>query len=248
MRVPQTSFLRHTPIAHRGLHGNPTEAPENSYAAFSRAIALGYAIETDLHMCADSTIVLMHDANPKRMTGTEGEIARMTWQELSALRLPNGESIPRFDEFLAFVDGKVPLLIELKDVRPRKPFVRAVLAALQNYAGEYALQSFDPAILLQVKKQAPQVLRGQLGCQFPRFSARWFAATRMCLHALTRPDFISYNIADLPCRRVQKKAKLLLGWTARTADEYLRVQRCLDNVIFENIRPEKLYDTCGKYR
>ena len=248
MRIPQDSFLRHRPVAHRGLHDSRADTPENSYAAFARAITQGYAIETDLRMSKDGVVLLLHDANLGRMTGTDGDVAQMTWDEIGKHTLANGERIPRFDEFLAFVDGKVPLLIELKDVRPREQFVRAVLAALEGYTGEFALQSFDPGILLCVKRLAPHILRGQLGCRFPRFSARWFAATRMCLHALTRPDFISYNIADLPCRRVQKKAKLLLGWTARTADEYLRVQRCLDNVIFENIRPEKLYDTCGKYR
>ena len=246
MRIQKDSFLRRTPIAHRGLHGG--NVPENSFAAFDRAAELGYAIETDVRMSKDGVIVVMHDADLRRTTGFDGAVDRMTWEEIARHPLPNGETVPRFDVFLSRIGGRVPLLIELKDVRARKPFVRAVLAALNGYRGEFALQSFDPRILRLIKKYAPNILRGQLGCQFRPLSARWFAATRMCLNPLTKPDFINYNIADLPDRRIRRKAKLLLGWTARTEDEYLRVKHCIDNVLFENIRPEQVYDTCGKYR
>ena len=123
-------------------------------------------------------------------------------------------------------------------------------AELKDYKGEFALQSFDPRILRQIKKQAPHILRGQLACknsgQKSAFS-RWVVRF-MPMNFLNKPHFISYCSADLPYRRAKRRGALLLCWTVRDEDEYLRVKPLVDNVIFENIRPEQLYVTCGQHR
>ena len=85
MRVPADSFLRTTPVAHRGFHGGGV--PENSYAAFEKAIALHYAIETDVRETADGQLVLFHDDTLARMTGDAREVREVTQEELAALRL-----------------------------------------------------------------------------------------------------------------------------------------------------------------
>lgn len=248
MRVPADSFLRTTPVAHRGFHGGGV--PENSYAAFEKAIALHYAIETDVRETADGQLVLFHDDTLARMTGDAREVREVTQEEIAALRLGGTEErIPLFSEFLERVAGRVPLLIELKGEPDRAAFVANVLAALKNYRGEFALQTFDPRILRQIKKQAPHVLRGQLACRDSgeRSAFRRWVVRAMPLNFLNKPDFISYCAADLPCRRA-KRGKPLLCWTVRDADEYLRVKPLVDNVIFENIRPEQLYVTCGLHK
>lgn len=249
MRIPKTSFLRTRPIAHRGLHDDGRTMPENSFAAFENAIAHGYAIETDVHLSADGVAVVFHDDTLERMTNGEGRIESKTYEQLAALTLRGSdERIPRFDEFLRRVGGRAPLLIELKTSDRRKELVRRVLLDLKDYTGEFALQSFDPRILHLLKKQAPQLLRGQLASFYQKFSIRNYVVKHMCLNFWTKPDFISYNIADLPYPKARRRGRLLLGWTARTAEEYLRVKPIIDNVIFEHIRPETLYVTCGQHR
>lgn len=240
MRIPKDSFLVTTPIAHRGLHDAGLKIPENSCAAFARAMQEGYAVETDVRLTRDGKLILFHDDDLFRMTGKKGKTDDMTADELSALRLGGtDERIPRFAEFLEFIGGKIPLLIELKPSGRRKELVCKVLETLQNYKGEFALQSFDPRLLWQVKNRAPHILRGQLGCFYEKFTPQWYVVKHMNLNAFTKPDFISYKIADLPYKPAKRKDTLLLGWTVRTEQEYDRIKNIADNVIFENIRPPK---------
>ena len=109
MRIPKSSFLYTTPIAHRGLHDARAGIPENSYAAFSHAAREGYAIGTDVHLTADGQIAVFHDDDLLRMTGERGGICGKTFRQLSELRLLGTEErIPLFPEFLEFIGGKVP--------------------------------------------------------------------------------------------------------------------------------------------
>ena len=154
------SFLCKTPIAHRGLHEG---VPENSRAAFARAIEEGYAIETDVRRTKDGTLVVIHDDNLKRMTGTEGKVSRTSYRELADLRLcGTEEKIMTLQEFLEYVDGRAPVLLEVKDLYTVVNFPREVVHVMQQYRGEYALQSFNPFYVHRFKQLAPDVLRGQL--------------------------------------------------------------------------------------
>ena len=76
------SWLVETPIAHRGYHGK--SAPENSMLAFSKAIEKGYAIELDVQLLSDGTVVVFHDDSLARMTGNDGYIKYLTKTDLKA--------------------------------------------------------------------------------------------------------------------------------------------------------------------
>lgn len=155
------SFLCTRPIAHRGLHGGGV--PENSRAAFERAIREGYAIETDVRCTKDNILVVFHDDTLTRMTGVDKKVIQVTYDEIKKLNLADSqEKIMTLHEFLNFVNGRVPLLIELKDVPERREFPAMVVGAMSGYTGEYAFQAFNPLYVLKIKKLAPQILRGQL--------------------------------------------------------------------------------------
>ena len=101
--------------AHRGLHDNEHGIPENSMAAFQRAVDKGYGIELDVHLTADNQLVVFHDDTLTRMCGINKKISGFLYSYLQQLRLlGTGEGIPLFKDVLALVDGKVPLIIELK--------------------------------------------------------------------------------------------------------------------------------------
>ena len=88
--------------AHRGLHDNEHGIPENSMAAFQRAVDKGYGIELDVHLTADNQLVVFHDDTLTRMCGINKKISGFLYSYLQQLRLlGTGEGIPLFKDVLA---------------------------------------------------------------------------------------------------------------------------------------------------
>lgn len=235
------TWLVETPIAHRGLWGK--NAPENSLAAFSMAIEKGYAIELDVHLLADNTVVVFHDESLARMTGNDGYIKYLNKTDLKSLHLAGTkETIPTLAEVLALVDGKVPILIEIKNPYKIGKLEQAVINLLKNYKGDFAVQSFNPYSLSYFKKHAPNMLRGQLAGYFKGEKMAWIkklVLKRMKLNKVSEPHFIAYEASTLPNRYVKKYKHLpLLAWPVGSKQEYLNVVKHCDNIIFENFEPE----------
>ena len=112
---PDTAPFKEWLYAHRGLHDNATEAPENSMAAFRKAADAGFGIELDIQLTKDKIPVVFHDFTLKRVCGGEGKISDYTYEELQQFHLCNSvEKIPKFEDVLKMVDGKVPLIVEFK--------------------------------------------------------------------------------------------------------------------------------------
>lgn len=236
----KTSWLVNTYIAHRGLHNDIY--PENSLSAFGNAIKNNYAIELDVHQISDGTVIVFHDNSTSRMTSSDKYVANLTKSDLEELRLLNTEEkIPTLEEVLNFVSGQVPILIEIKNTLKAGDLEKAVYKLLKNYNGEYAVQSFNPYVLEWFKKNAPDVIRGQLssffkGEKMPCF--RKYVLKRMKLNKLTKPDFISYNAEDLPNRFCKKyKDTPILAWVVKSQSQYNKLLKNVDNIIFEDFTP-----------
>lgn len=235
------SWLVTMPIAHRGLHDE--SCPENSLASFDKAIKNRYAIELDVRALADGTIVVFHDETLGRMTGQDGYLANLKYDDIRDLTLGKSkEHIPTFAQTLAHVNGKTPLLIEIKNMGKVGEFEKNLYKLLSEYKGEFAVQSFNPYSLEWFKNNAPHVRRGQLS-SFMKNSGlsffKRFALKRMKLNKkVSEPNFIAYCTTDLPNRFVRQYKDLpLLAWCVRTDEEYDRVKKHCDNIIFENITP-----------
>jgi len=98
--------------AHRGAS---IELPENTLAAFQRAIDLGVeGIELDVHLSADGVPVVIHDETVDRTTNGVGEVNTLTVEQLHALDAGNGQYVPTLDEVLALVAGKLHVNVEIK--------------------------------------------------------------------------------------------------------------------------------------
>ena len=98
-------------FAHRGLHGGPLH--ENSLPAFAAALEVGAGIECDLRLTADNRIVVFHDADGRRMCGSPMRISASSFADLGRLSV-GGHPIPTLESLLHLVDGRVPLLLEVK--------------------------------------------------------------------------------------------------------------------------------------
>lgn len=239
MRVNKDFWLFNRPIAHRGLWGE--NIIENSLPAYQNAVDNGYPIEIDLYSSSDGVIFSFHDDTLVRMTGAEGKIFDKTASELKNLRLSNSEyQIPTFDEVLSLVDGKVPLLIELKD-QPNKNYVQTVVDRLKSYKGEFALQSFNPLLIKKVKSLAPEFVRGILGSDLktdllPAYKK--FVVKNMPLNFLIKPDFISYDFNCLPLKRRIKKRYPVISWTLTNQNDVDKIKPYALNIIFEHFIPK----------
>jgi len=145
-------------FAHRGLHYGPG-FPENSLIAFAGALERGAGIECDLRLTADDQIVVFHDADGWRLCGSPMKIGASTLKELSRLRV--GEHpIPTLRSLLGFVDGCVPLLLEVKVDQDIWRWAPALKVALAGYRGAFGVMSFDPRISRLMKTNLPEVRRG----------------------------------------------------------------------------------------
>lgn len=239
------SWICNKYIAHRGLHDETT--PENSIPAFKKAIEAGYAIELDVRPLADGTLVVFHDDRLGRMTGKDGFIANFTYDDLKDITLlKTKEHIPTFEEVLKVVDGQTPLLIEIKN-NGKVGFEKDVWKLLSKYKGEYAVQSFNPYSLEWFKLHAPHVKRGQLSCFYNKndnpelgFFKR-YALKRMLLNnKVSEPHFISYKASNVPNKYVKKFNDLpLLVWVIKNVNQYNKVKKYCDNIIFEDFAPDK---------
>ena len=234
------SFLVNKMIAHRGLHDK--KVPENSLTAFKNAIEKGYCIELDINPIADGTPVVFHDSKMSRMTGKDKYIQNLDREEFDATTLSgSSEKIPTFEEVLSLVDGKVPLLIEIKHQEKVGQLEKSVWELLKNYKGEYAIQSFDPYTLNWFYKNAPKVWRGQLSCYFKGEKMnliKKMILKHMSLKKVVQPNFVSYNIQDLPNRFTKRMDIPLITWVVRNYEDYLKALKHTDNIIFEDFEPD----------
>lgn len=237
-RIKHTDLGKHH-YAHRGLYNHGTNIPENSMMAFRKSKHLGYGCELDVQCTKDGKVVVFHDDNCYRMTGYDGIVEAMNYSDLCLLKLKNTEeSIPLFKDVLD-LDLK-ELVIEIKSTKLRRKVVSAVLKELKTYHGKYSICSFDPLILLELKRQAPMIHRGLI---IEKSNTKSFFMNLVLDYALLngfiRPDYISMNYKDINI--IFRLFRLLGGrtlvWTVKDISVEHDLQNLIDGVIFENYLP-----------
>ena len=239
------SWLVKQPIAHRGLFDD--KIPENSLAAFKNAIKNKLPIELDVSILTDGTPVIFHDEKLARMTGKDGFISSCKYEDIQKLTLANTkERIPTLQEALDLIDGKVPILIEIKNYGKVGPVEKAVWKVLQNYKGEYAVESFNPYSIEWFKENAPKVKRGQIASfteEKEIIGVRRFFLKRMWFNKkVSEPNFIVYKTENLPNKYVKKYYGEIpvLAYTVKNEEEEIRVKGFADNIIFDSYTPTSL--------
>ena len=231
-------FLKETIIAHRGVH-NEKDIIENSLEAFKEAVNKNYIIELDVHFLKDGEVVVFHDDNIERMTGINNNLKDCTYDEIRNIKLLNKNTyIPKFSDVLKLVDGKVPILIELKNDNKVGLLESSLVQILKKYNGKYAVQSFNPLSIMWFKNNYPNIIRGQLVCKFKNKkmdNIKKFILKTMFFNIITNPDFISHSVDDLSYKEVNKikKNKFILGWTVRNKERYDELIKYYDNLICE---------------
>lgn len=235
----RTAWLGAQPYAHRGLHDGMAGGPvlENGLPAFAAAIAAGHGIECDVQRSVDNRAVVFHDFTLSRLTLAQGRVDSRTAGELTQIRLigQNG-AIAELGAVLGVVRGRAPILIEIKTEGDRvAPLCLAVRRALEGYGGKAAVMSFDPAVSAWFRRQAPHVVRGLVMTE--ETSRGWQGAWQRH-RALWRakPDFLAYDIRDLPsifARSQRRRGLPVLTWTVRSDAQHAIAADHADAPIYE---------------
>ncbi len=216
--------LKDVRISHRGLWNK--DVPENSIGAFKRSIEAGVPIELDVHILKDESLVVIHDDNAKRMTGVDARFKDMKLEEVKKLKL-NGTDygIPTFSEVLELVKGQVLLDIEVKtDVKSFR-ICKKIAEKLDQYNGEFMVKSFNPMYVVWFRFFRPKYTRGLLISRLKSIKmngfVKWFCY-HMCLNFLAKPDFVAFDVRNLPNKKIDKLYKKgipILLWTIHGREE-----------------------------
>lgn len=246
IKRPDYTPLKGWYYAHRGFHDNESAAPENSMAAFKKAVDAGYGIEFDVQLTKDDVPVVFHDSTLKRVCKVDGKLKDYTYEELQKFRLCDSvEKIPLLKDVLELVDGKTPLIIEIKGYDRVNATCSKADEWIRNYKGVYCVESFHPLAVKWYKDHRPEVIRGQLSTNFQMTEKNPKAYMELVHYLLTnvlcRPDFIAYdcrfknNISRILCKVLY--GALGVTWTVRAQSVLDACEKDFDLFIFEGFRP-----------
>jgi len=248
--LDRAAFVR--PIAHRGLHERGKGRVENTAPAFRAAIERGYGIECDLQAAGDDAPMVFHDAKVERLMDAAGPIRSYTARQLSALHYASSqERMLRFAELLELVDGRVPLLVEVKGEgrKLRAAFLANVAMLARRYKGPIALMSFDRNIVSALGERAARVPRGAVvgskqflsGLWRKRANAGGQAGTRIFGTPAAGISFLAVDVRLVAAARrsfIRHGCELpLFTWTVRTPRQRATAARWADAPIFEGYEP-----------
>ncbi|MBB3459541.1 glycerophosphodiester phosphodiesterase [Rhizobium sp. BK377] len=235
--MTNAAWIKELPVAHRGYHDLNNAIWENTLSAFSRAVEAGFAIECDLHYASDGVPVIFHDEDLERLCNLKGDVRERTSKELGLIAVGGTkDKVPTLKQLLDLVQGKVPLVLELKGREADdEGFAESVLEVLEGYEGKIALMSFDHWLLKDLK---------DFGAPFPvGLTANGNTAEEYATHEKAMElglDFISYHHADLPNSFIshqRDKGIPVITWTVRDEDARKRTFENADQMTFEGFDP-----------
>ena len=215
------NFLKQTLIAHRGVHNS--NVIENTIGAFTKCVDKNYIIELDIHILKDKTIVIYHDYDMYRLYGVNKIIETLSYEQLSKIKIKNKYTIPTLIQVMHIVNGKVPILIEIKDVDNNSNFEEELVKILDNYKGSFAIQTMNPFVIDWFYKNRKNYIIGLIILNDINY--------KIVKKYIKKIDFISVNKKNLPF----KTDKLTIGWTIKNKEEYEKYKDLCDNLICEKI-------------
>ena len=252
IQLPE-SFLN-KPIAHRGLHdcGELTGiggGPENSREAIMHAIKSGFGVEIDVRFSKDSIPVVVHDQNLLRLCQVDINVSERNYFDLSKAYLKNKERLPKLDDMLRLIKGRVPVLIEIKsEVEHRKEKLIATLIRdhVKDYFGPLALMSFDWGVIKALESLNLRIPKGLVSQSFDKIKGVFTSASyplEIGENSLIKNgvSFISHECQnqskDLYRRNVRANRKVLT-WTVCDKEMEIEVGDKCDNITFEGFLPK----------
>ena len=221
-------------MAHRGAS---TETPENTMAAFQKAIDdMADYIELDVQLTSDGEVIVMHDSNAYRTTGVDENIVNMTYKEVRRLDAGSwysdeykGEKVPGLREVLELAQGKIKLNIELKPADNSEELARKTVALIEKYnmENDCVITSFSSSALSAAKSCDENIRVGYI-----------LSAAYGEYYDMKNIDFFSVNAAFLSKRTIDaihNSGKQVYAWTVNNKDSIKNLtNKGVDGVITDN--------------
>lgn len=197
--------------------------------------------------------MVFHDASLLRVCGVAGSVADYTADALQKMPLCGqaAHTIPTLADVLRTVNGRVPLLVEVKGYVHIAPVCEKTAALLDGYSGAYMVESFSPFVLRWFRRHRPAVVRGQLSSRLfvkGKRNVGNLLVESLCCNFLTKPDFIAFCYADRHLLSFRLATRLYgahcLAWTVKSAQAEGECT-AFDTIIFEGYLPkEKENEAC----
>jgi glycerophosphoryl diester phosphodiesterase len=248
--VHAPAWLTARPVAHRGLHDAARGVIENMPAAAEAAIAGNFSIECDIQLTADGEAMVHHDDALGRLTEGSGALLEKTAAELRAVKFKDTpERMMSLSDLCALVNGRVPLVIEVKShFDGDRKLVRRMAQVLASYSGPAVGMSFDPDQVLALRETMPDLPRGIIAQRnyddnyWKKLTTEQRQSMLYLRHAFrTRPHFVAFWVNQLPAPAPWIARNIfglpLLTWTVRTQEQRERAARYADQMIFEGFMP-----------
>ena len=221
-------------MAHRGAS---TEAPENTMAAFQKAIDdMADYIELDVQLTNNGEVIVMHDSNAYRTTGVDANIVNMTYKEVKTLDAGSwfsdeyvGENVPSLKEVLELTQGKIKLNIELKPADNGTALAKNTVRLIEKYnmVNECVITSFSESALKAVKTYNQEIKVGYI-----------LSAAYGDFYDMKNVDFFSVNAAFLSKRTIDaihNSGKRVYAWTVNNKEAIKNLtNKGVDGIITDN--------------
>lgn len=221
-------------MAHRGAS---TEAPENTMAAFQKAIDdMADYIELDVQLTNNGEVIVMHDSNAYRTTGVDANIVNMTYKEVKTLDAGSwfsdeyvGENVPSLKEVLELTQGKIKLNIELKPADNGTALAKNTVRIIEKYnmVNDCVITSFSESALKAVKTYNQEIKVGYI-----------LSAAYGDFYDMKNVDFFSVNAAFLSKRTIDaihNSGKRVYAWTVNNKESIKNLtNKGVDVIITDN--------------
>ena len=221
-------------MAHRGAS---TEVPENTMAAFQKAIDdMADYIELDVQLTNNGEVIVMHDSNAYRTTGVDANIVNMTYKEVKTLDAGSwfsdeyvGENVPSLKEVLELTQGKIKLNIELKPADNGTALAKNTVRLIEKYnmVNDCVITSFSESALKAVKTYNQEIKVGYI-----------LSAAYGDFYDMKNVDFFSVNAAFLSKRTIDaihNSGKRVYAWTVNNKESIKNLtNKGVDGIITDN--------------
>ena len=213
------------------------------------AIEKNYSIEMDIHFTKDFKIIVFHDFFLGRLTTKTGFVSSKSLNYIKKAKLPNNQKIPTLDEAFNLIDGRVPILLEIKCSKHLKKnletFSEVLAEKLECYNGPLALMSFSSDVIkfIMQKNFFTQFPLGLTTC-FPKTeSFRDKIKNRKLENEIVsnKLQFISQDWRGIENSRIKRLKKLdvvILSWTISSKEIENSLGGLVDNITFEHYEPD----------
>ncbi len=236
-------------FAHKGLYSLDQTIPENSMPAFAAAVENGYGVDLDIQSTRDDKIICFCNSHIRSACGIDEMPSVFNYDQLQKLKLFGSEEhIPLLSDVLSMINGRVPVIIEIKSPGIRGglwTLCERVYDVLCQYNGEYCIASFDPQVLRWFRENAEDVIRMQATMQYFDWrdehtkKLKSFILSHLLSNCISRPHIVAYKIGkqSVSAARCRKMGAPLVLYTSKQAHRHEEIMSQCDAIVFEGYHP-----------